>query len=107
MHADNKTTACIGLFNLSTHRYLFFCFSLDNAENRQTIDIALPLLRSGKYIVFGSNAFSSMSGNAEETANKKTRSTLLDGNHVFPAFYACYLLRSKASANSNRTYVSL
>ncbi|KIR51021.1 structure-specific endonuclease subunit SLX1 [Cryptococcus gattii Ru294] len=46
-----------------------------------------------------------MSGNAEETANKKTRSTLLDGNHVFPAFYACYLLRSKASANSNRTYV--
>lgn len=48
-----------------------------------------------------------MSGNAEETANKKTRSTLLDGNHVFPAFYACYLLKSKASANSNRTYVSL
>ncbi|WWD17151.1 hypothetical protein CI109_101588 [Kwoniella shandongensis] len=35
----------------------------------------------------------------------KTTSTLLDGNHVFPPFYACYLLRSKAVAKSNRTYV--
>ncbi|WVQ80842.1 hypothetical protein IAT38_002949 [Cryptococcus sp. DSM 104549] len=36
---------------------------------------------------------------------RKTTSTLLDGNHVFPPFYACYLLRSKASQKSNRTYV--
>ncbi|RSH87214.1 Slx4p interacting protein [Saitozyma podzolica] len=35
----------------------------------------------------------------------KSTSTLLDGNHVFPPFYACYLLRSKATPNSNRTYV--
>lgn len=32
-------------------------------------------------------------------------STILDGNHTFPPFYACYLLRSKAKPNSNRTYV--
>ena len=37
---------------------------------------------------------------------RKTTSTLLDGRHVFPPFYACYLLRSKATTNSNRTYVS-
>ncbi|ODN94165.1 hypothetical protein L198_05016 [Cryptococcus wingfieldii CBS 7118] len=36
---------------------------------------------------------------------KKTTSTLLDGNHTFPALYVCYLLRSKASPQSNRTYV--
>lgn len=35
----------------------------------------------------------------------KSTSTLLDGNHVYPPFYACYLLRSKATPNSNRTYV--
>jgi hypothetical protein len=38
-------------------------------------------------------------------AMSKSTSTLLDGNHVFPPFYACYLLRSKATPNSNRTYV--
>ncbi|WVQ99550.1 hypothetical protein IAU59_006686 [Kwoniella sp. CBS 9459] len=32
-------------------------------------------------------------------------STLLDGNHTFPPFYACYLLRSRATVKSNRTYV--
>ncbi|WWC89180.1 uncharacterized protein L201_004098 [Kwoniella dendrophila CBS 6074] len=37
---------------------------------------------------------------------RKSTSTLLDGNHSFPPFYACYLLRSKATANSNRTYTS-
>jgi hypothetical protein len=31
-------------------------------------------------------------------------STLL--NHVVPPFYACYLLNSRATPNSNRTYVS-
>ncbi|KAK4688284.1 structure-specific endonuclease subunit SLX1, partial [Tremellales sp. Uapishka_1] len=36
---------------------------------------------------------------------KKSTSTLLNGNHVFPPFYACYLLRSKATSDSNRTYV--
>ncbi|WVN88436.1 uncharacterized protein L203_103646 [Cryptococcus depauperatus CBS 7841] len=39
------------------------------------------------------------------TLQKKTRSTLLDGNHVFPPFYACYLLRSKETARSKRTYI--
>ena len=37
----------------------------------------------------------------------KSKSTLLDGNHTFPQFYACYLLRSRASPNSQRTYVSV
>ncbi|WVF71317.1 hypothetical protein IAT40_006120 [Kwoniella sp. CBS 6097] len=32
-------------------------------------------------------------------------STLLDGNHTIPPFYACYLLRSRATPKSNRTYV--
>ncbi|KAL7420852.1 Slx4p interacting protein [Cryptotrichosporon argae] len=36
---------------------------------------------------------------------KKSTSTLLQGNHAFPPFYACYLLRSRAAPNSNRTYV--
>jgi predicted GIY-YIG superfamily endonuclease len=36
---------------------------------------------------------------------KKSTSTLADGNHAFPPFYACYLLRSKAVENSQRTYV--
>ncbi|WVR06903.1 hypothetical protein IAU60_003939 [Kwoniella sp. DSM 27419] len=36
--------------------------------------------------------------------SQATKSTLLNGNHSFPKFYACYLLRSKATANSNRTY---
>lgn len=36
---------------------------------------------------------------------KKSTSTLADGNHAFPQFYACYLLRSKATQKSNRTYV--
>ncbi|KAK1924355.1 hypothetical protein DB88DRAFT_490085 [Papiliotrema laurentii] len=34
-----------------------------------------------------------------------SRSTVLDGNHTIPPFYACYLLRSLATPNSNRTYV--
>ncbi|KAK6909929.1 hypothetical protein I203_103955 [Kwoniella mangroviensis CBS 8507] len=41
----------------------------------------------------------------ESTEPRKSTSTLLDGNHTFPSFYACYLLRSKATPNSNRTYV--
>nr|XP_018262816.1 uncharacterized protein I303_04300 [Kwoniella dejecticola CBS 10117]OBR84974.1 hypothetical protein I303_04300 [Kwoniella dejecticola CBS 10117] len=41
----------------------------------------------------------------QETEPRKSTSTLLNGNHVYPPFYACYLLRSKATANSNRTYV--
>ncbi|WWC70140.1 uncharacterized protein I206_104087 [Kwoniella pini CBS 10737] len=41
----------------------------------------------------------------EETEPRKSTSTLLNGNHTFPTFYACYLLRSKATPNSNRTYV--
>ncbi|WVW84080.1 structure-specific endonuclease subunit SLX1 [Kwoniella bestiolae CBS 10118] len=41
----------------------------------------------------------------ESTEPRKSTSTLLDGNHTFPPFYACYLLRSKATAHSNRTYV--
>lgn len=39
------------------------------------------------------------------SATPQSRSTLLNGNHVFPRFYACYLLQSKAVPNSNRTYV--
>jgi len=41
----------------------------------------------------------------EEETSRPTTSTLLDGRHRFPQFYACYLLRSKAVPNSNRTYV--
>jgi structure-specific endonuclease subunit SLX1 len=37
--------------------------------------------------------------------SRPSTSTLLDGRHVYPPFYACYLLRSKAVPNSNRTYV--
>lgn len=47
-----------------------------------------------------------MSSPAEVVQAKKTTSTLLDGNHVFPPFYACYLLRSRATEKSQRTYVS-
>jgi len=36
---------------------------------------------------------------------KKSTSTLLDGNHAFPKFYACYLLRSLKVPNSQKTYV--
>ncbi|KAL1411402.1 Slx4p interacting protein [Vanrija albida] len=48
-----------------------------------------------------------MSGSHEDAAPaaKKTTSTLLDGNHAFPPFYACYLLRSRATPASQRTYV--
>ena len=42
---------------------------------------------------------------AETEPSRPTTSTLLNGRHAFPPFYACYLLRSKATANSNRTYV--
>lgn len=52
------------------------------------------------------NSTDSMS-DVERPPGKKTTSTLLDGRHVFPPFYACYLLRSKATPNSNRTYVRL
>ncbi|RSH86882.1 Slx4p interacting protein [Apiotrichum porosum] len=43
--------------------------------------------------------------NAPQDTSKKTTSTLAEGNHVFPPFYACYLLRSLAVLNSQRTYV--
>ncbi|KLT45404.1 hypothetical protein CC85DRAFT_269197 [Cutaneotrichosporon oleaginosum] len=35
----------------------------------------------------------------------KSRSTVADGNHSYPPFYACYLLKSLATPNSQRTYV--
>ncbi|ORY32838.1 hypothetical protein BCR39DRAFT_464113 [Naematelia encephala] len=34
-----------------------------------------------------------------------SRSTLLNGNHSFPPFYACYLLRSRATVTSRITYI--
>ena len=46
-------------------------------------------------------------GNRKGKGKGKSKSTLLDGNHTYPQFYACYLLRSRASPNSQRTYVSL
>jgi structure-specific endonuclease subunit SLX1 len=42
---------------------------------------------------------------SEEALARKSTSTLLNGAHVFPPFYACYLLRSRATPKSNRTYV--
>lgn len=36
---------------------------------------------------------------------KKSTSTLADGNHAVPPFYACYLLRSRATPRTQRTYV--
>ncbi|BEJ16365.1 hypothetical protein CspHIS471_0509700 [Cutaneotrichosporon sp. HIS471] len=38
-------------------------------------------------------------------AQKKSRSTVAEGNHSYPPFYACYLLKSLAIPNSKRTYV--
>lgn len=34
-----------------------------------------------------------------------SRSTLISGNHVFPPHYSCYLLRSRATPDSQATYV--
>ncbi|GMK55221.1 hypothetical protein CspeluHIS016_0202770 [Cutaneotrichosporon spelunceum] len=39
------------------------------------------------------------------TVEKKSKSTVAEGNHSYPPFYCCYLLKSLATPNSQRTYV--
>lgn len=38
-------------------------------------------------------------------SSRRSTSTLLNGRHAFPPFYACYLLKSTSTPRSNRTYV--
>lgn len=41
----------------------------------------------------------------QATTTTTSRSTLINGNHVFPPHYSCYLLRSRATPDSQATYV--
>jgi hypothetical protein len=77
----------------------------DLIGTKKQMSASMERLGPGRMITFLPNSECCM--HLFLTMTKKTTSTILDGNHAFPPFYACYLLRSRATVTSNRTYVSV